>query len=255
MAQEIDLSQLINSDRYKKVLEEVSATIDRTVSANPFSEPLLCSSIGDNEALQLLEKETRENQNQFSDLFQIYQEIIEDTLYTQLELIPLESKRDEMWKNLSNSAFARLIERYNQTAREEAATIARYREELANPVQSTQSLQNAVYDISDQNKKLTANLKNLELQLKRTTAELEQERNKEVEVIDDDDPELVAGRELEKQIEEINQKIQMAKKEKDILNAECEQLRDEIENLTEGLVAADKRSVASIRNKTTRQRK
>ena len=85
----IDISQLINSERYQKVLEEISSTIDQRVQDNPFSEPLLCSSIGDNEALQLLEKETQQNQEQFKDLYQIYQEIIEDTLYTpNSQLVP-----------------------------------------------------------------------------------------------------------------------------------------------------------------------
>ncbi|OHS93285.1 hypothetical protein TRFO_11900 [Tritrichomonas foetus] len=250
MSNQVDLSRLINSDRYQKVLEEVSSTIDRTVSSNPFSEPLLVASIGDSEALQLLEKEIQQNQNQFNDLYQIYQEIIEDTLYSQLELIPLEAKRDEMWQNLANSAFARLIERYNTTAREEAATIARYREELANPVQSTQSLQNAVYDITEQNKKLNSNVKNLELQLKRTSAELEQERSKRVDEISDTDPELIAGRAIESQISEVNDEITRASAERDQVAAECDQIKEEIEKLTEELVSLDKRSVATLRSKT-----
>ncbi|KAK8838726.1 hypothetical protein M9Y10_032765 [Tritrichomonas musculus] len=247
---QIDISQLINSERYQKVLEEISSTIDQRVQDNPFSEPLLCSSIGDNEALQLLEKETQQNQEQFNDLYQIYQEIIEDTLYTQLELIPLEQKRDEMWKSLNNSTFAKLLERYSLLKREEASIIYYLRNELENPSPSGQSLQASCHSIQDQNQKIKKEIKTLDSQLKRYKVELEQEKQKAVQIIDDNDPELIAGRQLAAQIQEINQEIEQSNKEKESLINDCESLKNEIESMTEELVALDNRSIAQTRTKT-----
>lgn len=246
----IDISQLINSERYQKVLEEISSTIDQRVQDNPFSEPLLCSSIGDNEALQLLEAETQKNQEQFNDLYQIYQEIIEDTLYTQLELIPLEQKRDEMWKSLNNSTFAKLFERYNLLEREEASIISHLRDELKNPNPSGQSLQNLCSIIQDQNKKIKKEIKTLDSQLKRYKVDLDQERQKEVQIIDDNDPELIAGRQVEEQISEINKEIEQRNKEKESLINECESLKSQIESMTEELVSLDNRSIGQSRAKT-----
>lgn len=246
----IDISQLINSERYQKVLEEISSTIDQRIQDNPYSEPLLCSSIGDNEALQLLDQETQKNQEQFNDLYQIYQEIIEDTLYTQLELIPLEQKRDEMWKSLNNSTFARLLERYNLLKREEASIYAHLRDELQNPNPSGQSIQNAGSTIQDQNRALKKEIKLLDSQLKRYKSDLEQERQESVQIIDDDDPELVAGREIEDQISEINKQIEQKNNEKEALRNECESLKNQIESMTEELVALDNRSIGQTRTKT-----
>ena len=195
-------------------------------------------------------KETQQNQEQFNDLYQIYQEIIEDTLYTQLELIPLEQKRDEMWKSLNNSTFSKLLERYNLLEREEAAILTRLKSELSNPAPSGQSFQNLGYSLQDQNKKLKIDIKTLDSQLTRYKADLEQEKQKSVQVIDDDDPELVAGRQIEIQIQEINKEIEQRNKEKESLINECESLKNQIESMTEELVSLDSRSIAQNRTKT-----
>lgn len=244
----IEISDLINSERYQKVLEEIGSLMDQAVQEHPYSEPLLCSSIGDNEALQLLEKENQHNQDQFNDLYQIYQEIIEHTLYSQLELIPLEKQRDEMWKSLNSSTFAKLLDKYNILKREEATFIAKLRDELAKG-NSESSLQSSCYSIQEQNQKLKKETKALESQLKRYRVDVEAEKGKTVDEIPDDDPELVAGRQIEERINEINSLIEQENQQSLELTDECESLKNEIESMTEQLVSMDNRSVASSRSK------
>jgi hypothetical protein len=249
-----DLASLIASDRYQKVLREVSETIDNTVQGMPYTEPQLCSFIEDSVARQLLERETDSNQVQFDDLYQIYQEIIEDVLLSLLEIRPLESRWSEMLKTFSNTTLTKLLERYELSQREEAAQIAKYREELTSPFTDTASLQTAVYEIEGTNRKLKKELRTLDLQLKRTHLELEKERGTVVEEIDPDDEGILRGRKMTEQLAEVDDQITKGEQLKGELDRECLGLQREIDRMMEELVTMDKRSVASVR-RSARARK
>lgn len=238
---------LINSDRYKKVIQEISEAIDTSVQSIPFVEPQLCSFIEDAVARQLLEKETENNQEIFNDVFQIYQEIIEDVLFALLEIGPLEERKAEMLKTFSNSTFSKLLERYETSEREEAALIAKYRDQINNDIDSTMTLQNAVYEIEGANRRLQKELKTLNLQLKRTSKELEQERNTVVEEVGDYEDQIIQARNMEEQLEQVNEQIQKGEELKDQLENECVSIQQEIDALMEQLVAMNKRSVRNTR--------
>jgi chromosome segregation ATPase len=220
----------------------------------PYVEPQLISFIEDSVALQLLGREKQSNQGQFEDLYQIYQEIIEDVLYALLEIGPLEARWAEMLKSFSNTTLTKLLERFELSQREEAALIAKYRAQLNNDVDDTTSLQTAVYEIEGSNRKLKNEIRTLDLQLKRTSLELEKEQSIVVEEIDPEDEGIVRGRKISEQLSEVNDQIAKGEQLKNELDRECLTLKAEIDSMMEELVAMNKRSIASVR-KSSRSRK
>lgn len=241
------IAPLINSERYNKVIQEISDAIDSSIQSIPFVEPQLCAFIEDAVARQLLDKETEANQEIFSDVFQIYQEIIEDVLFALLELGPLEDRKAEMLKTFSNSTFSKLLERYEISEREEAALIAKYRDQINSDIDSTMTLQNAVYEIEGSNRRLRKDLKTLDLQLKRTRKELEQERAIVVDEIEDYEEQIRQAESMEGQLQEVNEQIQKGEDLKEQLENECVSIQQEIDSLMEQLVAMNKRSVRNSR--------
>ena len=238
---------LVNSEKYQKVIQEISDAIDSSVQSIPFVEPQLCAFLEDSVAMQLLEKETENNAAEFEEVVQIYRSIIEDVLLALLEGEPLEVRKAEMLKELRNTTFSKLLERYEISEREEAAVIAKYREQVNGAIDETVPLQTAVYEIEGANRKLKKELRTLELQLKRTTNELEQERNTEVDEIDESDPRIAQARELAGQLAEVNEQIAKGEELKAQLDDECEQIQLQIDEIMEQLVAMDKRSVRNAR--------
>jgi chromosome segregation ATPase len=241
------LADLISSERYRKALEEVSQAIDGAVNSTPYDEPQLCQALEDSVARPLLDREVESSQERFQDLFQIYQEIVEDVLYSLLELGPLEVNRAELLKKHSNTAFTKLLERYEISQREEAALIARYRAEIERGADPAITLQTAVYDIEGANRKLKKELKALDTQLKRTVSELEEERGAVVDEIDENDPIILRGRKIQQEVIEVNSQAQTARQLKAGLEQECFALKEEIEEMMEELVAMDKRAVGVVR--------
>lgn len=241
------IAHLIDSDKYQKVLQEISEAIDNSVQSIPFVEPQLCQFIEDSVAMQLLETETDNNTAAFDEVLEIYRSIIEDVLLALLEGEPLEEKKEEMLKELKNTAFSKLLERYEISQREEASVIARYREQVNGAIDDTTPLQTAVYEIEGANRKLRKELKTLDLQLKRTTNDLEQERRMEVDDFDENDPRIEKARELEEQLAEVTEQISKGEQLKAQLDDECEEIQQQIDTIMEQLVAMDKRSVRNVR--------
>ena len=241
------IAHFVNSDRYTKALQEINDAIDNSVQSIPFVEPQLCAFIEDSVAMELLEKETENNQVQFEELIQIYRDIIEDVLLGLLELEPLEARKTEMLKTFSNSTLAKLLERYEISQREEAAVVAKLREQIKGEIDETIPLQTAVYEIETANRKLKKELKTLDLQMKRTTNELEQEKNIEVEDFAEDDERIVQARNMEQQLNEVNEQIEKGEKLKEQLEEECQSIQEEIDYIMEQLVAMNKRSVRNAR--------
>jgi hypothetical protein len=250
----VQIEDLVNSERYKKVLEEISQAIDAAVHSTPYDEPLLCQALDDSVARPLLDREVESNQARFQDLYEIYQEIIEDVLYSLLERAPLEAKRAELLKLHSNATFAMLLERYELSQREEAALVARYRAQIEGDPDPTVTLQAAVYDIEAANRKLKKEVRMLEGQLKRTLSELEEERGRFVEEIDENDPIILRGRKIQAEVIAANEQTEVGRQLKAGMDQECLKLKHEIEAMMEELVAMNKRSVASAR-KSTKPRK
>lgn len=250
----VNITELVESERFKKALNEISIAIDNSVESMPFVEPQLAAYIEDSVALQLLQKETQQNQVQYNELYQIYQEIIEDVLYAELELKPLEAKRNEMWNSFTNSTFAQLLDKYKNTEREEAEIIAKLRNEL-NDSEKDESLQNAVYDIQEQNKSLNKEIRKLDAHIKKVSAELVAEKKIHVDTIDDDDEQLIAGKQAQKRIQELSAQIDEGEQVKTQLESDCESLHKEIDQMMEELVALNNRSVASKNRNATRRKK
>jgi hypothetical protein len=243
----LQIADLVRSARYRKTLEEVSQAIDGAVTSTPYDEPLLCQAIEDSVARPLLDREVESSQERYQDLYQIYQEIVEDVLYSLLELSPLEANRAELLKKHSNTAFTKLLERYEISQREEAALIARSRAEIERGPDPSITLQAAVYDIEGSNRKLKKELRALDVQLKRTVTELEEERAAVVDEIDENDPIILRGRKIQQEVVDVNQQAEIARQLKAGLDQECLALKDEIDEMMEELVAMDKRSVASVK--------
>jgi hypothetical protein len=243
------ISDLIESERYQKVLKEISEAIDSAVQSTPYDEPQLSQNLEDAVARPLLEKEIKSNQETSNGLSQVYREIIEDVLYSLLELRPLEQRRDEILNQGSQPTVTKLLERYDISQREEAALIARYRDQLEEDPDPLVTLQSAVYEIEGANRKLRKEFRTLESQLKRTAAELDQERQIVVDEIDENDPLIVRGRKMEEQRAQIARQVE----EKTAVKAQCEQeclaLRQEIDDMMKELVAMNRRSVAAKKKK------
>lgn len=249
MEQFSKIAHLVDSDKYQKVIQEISDAIDNSVQSIPFVEPQLCSFIEDSVAMQLLETETENNAAELDEVVGIYRSIIEDVLLALLEGEPLEERKAEMLKELRNTAFSKLLERYEISQREEAAVVARFREQANGAIDETIPLQTAVYEIEGANRKLKKELRTLDLQLKRTTNELEQERHTDVDDIDENDPRIAQAQELETQLTEVNGQIAKGEELKAQLDAECEEIQAQIDEIMEQLVAMDKRSVRYARKK------
>jgi hypothetical protein len=248
------ISDLIDSDRYQKVLEEISRAIDSAVQSTPYDEPQLCQNLEDAVARPLLEKETESNEEKFNEVFQVYQEIIEDVLCSLLELRPLEQRRDEILKRGAQSMFTKLLERYDISQREEAGLIARYRDQLDEDPDPSVNLQAAVYEIEGENRKLKKELRTLESQLRRTALELDQEREVVVDEIDENDPMILRGRKMEEQLAEATEQVGEARARKAQYEQECLALQQEIDAMTAELVAMNRRSV-SAKKKAGRSQK
>jgi hypothetical protein len=254
MTGRVQIEDLVNSERYKRVLDEISQAIDNAVRSTPYDEPLLCQALDDSVARPLLDREVESNQARFQDLYQIYQEIIEDVLYSLLELTPLEASRAELVKLPSNATFTNLLDRYESSQREEAALVARYRAQIENDPDPTVTLQAAVYDIEGANRKLKKEIRTLDAQLKRTISELEGERGIMVDEIDENDPIILRVKKMQAEVIEANEQTDLGRQLKAGLDEECLKLKDEIEEMMQELVAMNKRSVASVR-KSSKPRK
>ena len=241
------IAHLINSDKYQRALQEISDAIDNSVQSIPFVEPQLCQFLEDSVAMQLLEKETENNAAELDEVVAIYKSIIEDVLLSLIECEPLEERKQEMLKELKNTAYSKILERYEISEREEAGVIARYREQANGAIDDTIPLQQAVYEIEGANRKLKKELRTLDLQLKRTTNELEQERKTTVEEVDENDPRIEQARELAEQLAEVNEQISKGEELKAQLEDECEEIQQQIDTIMEQLVAMDKRSVRNVR--------
>jgi chromosome segregation ATPase len=136
--------------------------------------------------------------------------------------------------------------------REEAALTARYRNSEIDP---SLTLQNSVYEIESQNRRLKKELRTLDLQLKRTSAELAKERAIEVADMDDSDYDALRGRKLREQLQELNEQIQKGSDLKNQIEGECEGLKREIDGMMEELVSLGKKSVKSVRKSGSRGRR
>ena len=246
----MDLEELLTSNRYKKSISEIAETIDDSIKKVPFVEPRLFTFLDESIARKLLEEEITRNEKLMNDLQQIYQEIIEDVLYSELEIAPLEERKRAMWSSLENTVLSKLLQKYEIHEREEASLIAKYRDELK-PKQ-VPSLQSSVYEIEGSNKRLKKEIKTLNLQLKRTAAELESEKNAgndEEEGYEEMEQQLESIRHMEQQIAEINQQISKGKVLYAKLTEKCDAIQEEIQEMMNELVSMDSRSVNARNSK------
>ncbi|KAH0789610.1 hypothetical protein GPJ56_006473 [Histomonas meleagridis] len=240
----MELGDLLASNRYKKSISEIADTIDNSVQEVPFVEPRLCTFLDESIARKLLEEEITKNETLMQETQQIYQEIIKDVLYTELEIIPLGKQKREMWSSLENTVLSKLIQKYEIHEREEASLIAKYRDENKQSKQ-VPSLQSSVYEVESANRRLKKEIKTLNLQLKRTAAELESEKNsgnEEEEGYEEMEQQLESIRHMEQQIIEINQQIDKGKVLHGKLTQKCDMLQEEIQEMMNELVSLNSKN-------------
>lgn len=225
------LEPLIHSQRYKDVVDELAVAVQETVNAIPFCEPQLAAFISDEDASTLLTRMIDKNTILMKELTDFFHEILEDTLLSEREFIPLEAKRDELWNSFTKSSFSKLIERYEQSSREEAALVVKYRNEKANNIRRT--LQESVYDTETTNKRLKKEIKSLGMQLKEILSALDLENQQELPNIEEIEEAVGSVRKDKAKLEKLNKQIESTENQKEDLYKECCALQDEIEKMTE----------------------
>lgn len=160
------LDQLLQSKRYLTALADVEKDITESVEAYPFIEPQICTFIEHDIAEHMLQVETESNEKEFNELNEMYRDIIEDSLISELEIMPLEEKQKEMLKLIANTSLTRLIDKYEEYEKEEAAEIVSMRKKQS-PTEGPTTLQMAIYEMDAQNKKLKKEIQSLENQTKK----------------------------------------------------------------------------------------
>ena len=249
------LDTLVKNPRYSAALKEISEEIDSQIHTVPFVEPQLCTFIDDQTASQLLQNETKQNDAQWEKLSTIYHEILEDVLLAECEIQPLEKKRDELWKSFTKSSYAKLIDKYEVIAREEAALIVNYRNKMKEKDQQI-PLEEACRAAESKNKRLKKEVKSLTQQLQ--VLEQKYQADKRKYGSDDEDQstyfqdENEEEDEMEEQVLQAEAEVNELESQKEALEGDCAQLKEEIEAMMQELVSLDPRSVAT---KTKKQRR
>jgi len=240
----LSIEELVNSQRYKNTVKELGTCIDECVGVFSLNEPTISTMVDPKNVEVLLNKEKQKNEQLWNKIVDQYHEILEDTLLAEFEMSPLEQKRNDLWKTLSKSHYAKLIEKYEVLEREEAANVVRIRNICNKPIEYM-PLQKAVYETETSNKKLQKEIKVLELQYRRTIEDLEKENSIEPPVIQENNDLLLRARSAKEQLEKMEKQIGNYSKMKENLQMECDEIANEIDKITERLVSYDKRSIAN----------
>lgn len=246
---ELEISKLVDSERYNLAVQEIADAIDSQIQGVPFVEPQLCTFIDDETAKKLLEKETNTNTEQWNILENIYHEIIEEVLLSEVEIQKLEIQKDELWKLFTKSAYAKLIDKYETTMHDEATFIASMKNKITEKTDLT--IDDACRQVEVSNRKFRKESKALSVQLTKLQQDLEEERDNQVDYSEEESEPNDMGEE----IDNVEADIEELTKERDQLDEECEALKKEVESLMQDFVAMDARSVGTnlLKNRTTRK--
>ena len=249
------IDELIKNPRYSAAIKEISEAIDSQIHTIPFVEPQLCTFIDDQTASQLLQNETKQNDVQWEKLATTFHEILEDVLLAECEIQPLEKKRDELWKSFTKSSYAKLIDKYEVIAREEAALIVNYRNKMKEK-EPQLPLEEACRSAESANKRLKKEVKSLSQQLVNLDAKMEQQRRKygsddeSTNYFNDDEED-----EMEEQVQQAEAEVNELESQKEALEGDCNQLKEEIEAMMQELVALDPRSVGTKMSRAKKPRR
>ena len=242
----VSINELVASPRYNAALKEIADSIDSKITTIPFVEPQLCNFIDDDAATQLLQKETAQNDAQMEKLTNIFHEIIEDVLLSECELQPLEKKRDELWKSFTKSSYAKLIDKYETIARDEAALIVDFRNQIK-VKEPEMPLEDACRAAESESKRLRRESKSLSAQITKIEQKIENDKRKFGDFEDDEEEneEEDITREMEEQVQQAEAEVEDLEEQRNALEGDCAQMKEEIEAMMQEIVALDPRSVGN----------